>query len=603
MRLGIRGKLFLVSFVFVAVTAVVVGFVLEHQLRGLLESRISLELGRHAQVARDVLELSEPHDTVVLADPVADRLGQSTGARISIVAPDGRVLGDSALSVQEVAALDPQGDRPEIQAALQAAVGRSRRFSATLGKEMTYVALPFGGRGSVVRVGLPMEEIDGAVAQLRTILVVTGVVALLAAALLAAIASHLLSRSLRSLVAAVQVIAGTRVQGKPASGQPSDEIGGLAGSFNAMSEELERAMETIARERNRFETVLQAMDQAVVALDDQRRLTMVNRAARSMLGLPNNAIGHPLLTFVRVEQLDTLVTKAAAGEPAHTEFEFGALPAIRVRAQASPQGDGGIVIAMHDVTEIRRLETVRKDFVANVSHELRTPVAVIQANSETLLAGAMNDPVRAAVFIEALHRHAERLGRLVADLLDISRIEAGRAILDPRPIELRRAIDRAIESMATEAESRGMFVRREFDDPVWVRADDKALEQVLVNLVSNALRYSDGGKLVEIGLEHTDERARIEVRDDGPGIEAKHRERVFERFYRVDPGRARDKGGTGLGLAIVRHLIEAMGGAVGVEPRRPRGAVFWFELPVVALAEETSAHAQDRADEDPEPNP
>jgi len=321
------------------------------------------------------------------------------------------------------------------------------------------------------------------------------------------------------------------------------------------------------------------MDQAVIALDRNLKLTMVNRRARALLELKETFIGRSLLDYVRVPELRDLVANAEDGKPAHAEFDYGKMPRLRIRAQASRQASGGVVVVMHDMTEIRRLETIRKDFVANVSHELRTPVAVIRANTETLLAGAMKNPERAKVFIDALHRHADRLGRLVGDLLDISRIEAGRYPLSLEPIELGTAVDRAIEGLSTDAEARRLRVYRGFEGDAWVRADDKALEQVLVNLISNAIKYSDGGESVEVTLGIGDEPIRIEVRDDGPGIDPKHHRRVFERFYRVDSGRAREKGGTGLGLAIVKHLVEAMGGEVGVDARRPRGSVFWFSLP------------------------
>lgn len=586
MKLGIRGKLFLLCLVFVAVIDLVAGVVLEHQLRDAFEDRITEELARNVQGARSALELAGVDAKLGAVDPIADRLGEAMDARITVVAPDGSVLGDSALSLDEVATMEPHGGRPEVVAALAHGEGRSERYSTTLGRQMTYVAVPFGQDGSVVRVGLSMDAVDDAVAGVRTIIIVTGIAALLGAALLAALASHLFSKGLRSLVATAHAIATKRADVTRLPEEPSDEIGGLAGSFNHLADELERAMATMARERDRHETVLETMDQAVIALDSNLKLTMVNRRARALLELQETFIGRSLLDYVRVPELRDLVATAKDGKPAHAEFDYGKMPRLRIRAQASRQSSGGVVVVMHDMTEIRRLEMIRKDFVANVSHELRTPVAVIRANTETLMAGAMKDPERAMVFVEALHRHADRLGRLVGDLLDISRIEAGRYPLSLEPIELGSAVDRAIESLSTQAAARRLRVYRGFDGDAWVRADDKALEQVLVNLISNAIKYSDGGESVEVTLGAGDDPVRIEIRDDGPGIDPKHHQRVFERFYRVDSGRARDKGGTGLGLAIVKHLVEAMGGQVGVDARRPRGSVFWFALPSAAPIEE-----------------
>lgn len=579
MRLGIRSKLFVLSLAFVAVIGVVVGVVLDGQLRESLESRISQELLRTVHTARVAIELSGAEPSVEALDPVADRLGASMDARVTIIAADGVVLGDSVLSAQRVRDLDLHASRPEIVEARERGEGRAARFSLTLNANMTYVAIPLRDPQGFVRVAVPSDEIADSLGQLRRTLVITGIVALAAAAVLAAFASLLLTRSLLALVAGARAIATNRAEVTRLPERQSDELGGLAGSFNAVVEDLEHAMTTLAHERNRFETVLDTMDTAVLALNDQRQLTLINRCARRMFGLPEQAIGKPLLDYVRAPELRELVAAAERTNTAHTEFEYGSMPRRSVTAHGTVQREGGMVLVLHDVTEVRRLETIRKDFVANVSHELRTPVSVIRANTETLLGGALQRPDQAVPFVEALHRHAVRLGRLVADLLDISRIEAGHFPIALEATSLGAAIDRAITTLATEAEDRGTRVRRGFEGELWVDADEKALDQVLVNLISNAIRYSHNGAEVEISVANAEaDPLRIEVRDTGPGIDPKHHRRVFERFYRVDSGRSRDAGGTGLGLAIVKHLVEAMGGRVGVDTRRPWATVFWFTL-------------------------
>jgi two-component system phosphate regulon sensor histidine kinase PhoR len=221
---------------------------------------------------------------------------------------------------------------------------------------------------------------------------------------------------------------------------------------------------------------------------------------------------------------------------------------------------------------------VRRDFVANVSHELRTPVSIIQANTETLLAGALDEPAQARRFLDAMRRNAERLGQLISDLLDISRIEAGKYKIDKRAMSLAsvcRAVNKAVSSACRQ---RGVLLEIDIDEQQLVWADPGALEQVLINLVENAVKYGPEGGRVEIAAIDQGSMVRIEVRDEGPGIAPAHRRRVFERFYRVDPGRSRGMGGTGLGLAIVKNLTEAMGGEVGVDPREPTGSIFWLRL-------------------------
>jgi two-component system phosphate regulon sensor histidine kinase PhoR len=223
---------------------------------------------------------------------------------------------------------------------------------------------------------------------------------------------------------------------------------------------------------------------------------------------------------------------------------------------------------------------VRRDFVANVSHELRTPVAVIRANAETLLAGAKDDPQMAPKLIDGLHRNAERLARILADLLDLSRLDAGQYRLDVAPVAVRTVTEQSLSAVETQAQKRGITVEVAVPPSIAVKADAKALDQILVNLIDNGVKYTraDGHVWVE-AKEIGDDSVRIEVRDDGPGIADKHRERVFERFYRADPSRSREAGGTGLGLSIVKHLVESMGGEVGVEPNAPRGSIFWLQLP------------------------
>ena len=336
---------------------------------------------------------------------------------------------------------------------------------------------------------------------------------------------------------------------------------------------------TLAAEHNRFEAVLQTMAPAVIALDGEHHVTTVNLGARRLLGLPDVVEGRPLVDLVRLPALHALLDRAHEGG---TELADIDLPGQRqVLGRATRQADGGIVVVLDDVTEVRRLERVRKDFVANVSHELRTPISVIKANAETLLEGALDDPPAARRFVEGLYRHADRLGRLVSDLLDISQLESGRRELADEPILVAEVAEEVVESLLGEAEAKGVTITVSVPDDLEVRADPKALEQVFFNLVDNAIKYSPTGSRVEVAALLQPDAVRIEVRDDGPGIDPKHRVRIFERFYRVDPGRSREMGGTGLGLSIVKHLVDSLGGELGVEPRRPRGSIFWFRLPNV----------------------
>jgi two-component system phosphate regulon sensor histidine kinase PhoR len=260
--------------------------------------------------------------------------------------------------------------------------------------------------------------------------------------------------------------------------------------------------------------------------------------------------------------------------------EFTTAAGVRAVARLTAQRSGvGRLLVVDDVTAIRRLETIRRDFIANVSHELRTPVSVIRANAETLQGGGKDDPRFADRLIDGLHRNAERLARIIADLLDLSRLDADHYRLERQPVDVAAAVGQAVTAVEHAATTRGSTVTVAVPPGCVVLADPKALDQVLVNLLDNAVKYAPAGGKLEVRAVPHDRGVRLEVADDGPGLAPVHRDRVFERFYRVDPGRSRDQGGTGLGLSIVKHLVESMGGTVGVDANQPTGSIFWCELP------------------------
>ena len=347
----------------------------------------------------------------------------------------------------------------------------------------------------------------------------------------------------------------------------------LADWVNYLAEDAERSHRGLLRERELLSTVADGLTQGVIAVDDEHKIELLNDAARTMLGVQSSPVGEPLIEFVRVPEVFDLIDHDEAAS-AEVELQTGIKTLIRV---AHKYGGTGRVLLLEDVTTVRKLETVRRDFVANVSHELRTPVAVIRANAETLLAGAKDDPVMAPKLIEGLHRNAERLARLLADLLDLSRLEAGQYRLELTSVPLRALAEQSIAALEPHTTRRDVTISIAVPPELAVKADAKALDQILVNLVDNGVKYTERNVWIEARSDG--EGVRIEVRDDGSGIAAKHRERVFERFYRADPSRTREAGGTGLGLSIVKHLTESMDGEVGVEPNTPTGSIFWLRLP------------------------
>jgi len=408
-------------------------------------------------------------------------------------------------------------------------------------------------------------------------------------------ATRLANRDLALLLTHTQALASGEDRA-PLHLPESAELEGIAGSIQQLSGELQRTVRELAAERDRFQAVLVAMSEGVMALDRSGRALLFNPAARELLGLPEAVTGRRLVEIVDIDELDELLEDLEDEEYATAEFvrNVGGEP-LRLLISGTAREDGGCVLVLHDMTEIRRLESLRRDFVANVSHELRTPVAVVQASAEALYDGAMDDPEYATHFLSAILRNTARLASLINDLLSLSRIEEGRYKFLFADIDLQDAVHKVVEALSPRLGTRSHHLQVALEPGITVRADASALEQVLVNLLENAMKYTPEGGHLAVRAQAIDaETAMIEVVDDGPGIDPVHQPRLFERFYRVDAGRSREVGGTGLGLAIVKHLVEAMSGQVGMEHNQPRGSVFWVRLPSVRI--QAPAQAED-ADE------
>ncbi|MFN7952966.1 MAG: ATP-binding protein [bacterium] len=584
MKLGIRGKLFAVSVGLIVAVVLASGLVLERELRSWLEGRLETELHLMASQAAVAIDASHSPITIEGLDPLADKLGAAIGARVTVIAHDGTVLGDSDLAPEQVRTVENHANRPELRAATARGLGASRRYSATIHTDLLYLAVPFGDGAGFVRVALPLHEVSSVVTRLRWLLLVAGAAGLAVAVGMSALASHWATRTVRDLVASAGAIAAGE-KGARIAITSRDELGGLGGSLNRLAEQLERTVAALADERDRIQGVLEGMNEAVLAIDANGLVTLMNRAALELAGRERVPTGRPLIELLRVPALDDAVTAArAGGVPAPVEFQAGGERPRTILARIAGQPGGGCVVVFHDVTEIRRLEKVRSDFVANVSHELRTPVAAILANAETLAGGALDDRERAPEFLEAMVRNAARLGRIIDDLLDLSKIEAGAYPLAPQEVNVAELACAALALLADAARAKQITLAwdESCPDSLTAWADEHALEDVLGNLLDNAVKYTPAGGHVTMTARAQGEHVRIEVSDDGPGIPPHQRTRVFERFYRVDAGRSREMGGTGLGLAIVKHLVDAMGGRVGVDPVDPHGSRFWVLLPARA---------------------
>ncbi|MEZ4439007.1 MAG: ATP-binding protein [Polyangiaceae bacterium] len=571
MKLGVRGQLFAISLLLIVGVGLATGAFFESRLRDELRGRREVSLLIRARTAAVAAQaLTGDHEVLVR------ELGKLDAGRVALF--DGS--GSLRASVGGPPSDRPDVPAPEVTEALATGSGIARRNDPR-GDPILYAAVAFPPAPDlpqgVIRIAVPLDDADSTITALRKVMFLAGLVGLVLAVVMGGIAAELMVRAFRRMVTdAVSVATGEKAPSvAPASlGRPP------SGGLDAAAAELERAVSDLAGERDRLETILERMTDAVLALDEDERITIANNAAFDLLHFDDDDVGRPLLEAVRLPVLTELAQRCQGEEDASIEFELPDPPHRQILARAAPlKWMGGVVIVMHDMTEIRRLERMRRDFVANVSHELRTPIAIIRANAETLLDGAIDDEQRAPEFVEAMHRSAERLNNLIGDLLDLSRIEAGSYATRLETLSVDVALETTLDALTAKAEGRRIELAVSADPDLFLRADRTALGQILLNLVDNAIKYSDAGGHVMLRARRVGPLVRIEVEDDGPGIEPHHRRRIFERFYRVDPSRSRDIGGTGLGLSIVRHLAEQMHGQVGVEAAPRRGSLFWVELP------------------------
>ncbi len=579
MKLGVRGKLFLFSLALILAAALIAGLFLERKQRSALGSRIEIELLHHARMARELIIESGQHELEAI-DRLADRLGQATASRFTVMAPDGRVLGESELPPEEIRRMDNHGSRPEILDALKSGMGVYHRHSETLDTDMLYVAIPYGegARRGTIRAAMPLAEVDTAISDLRFNLFAAGLLGLLGAFLIAGLSSHLLTRRLRDLIRHARSISK-----HPAISADfgREDIQSLAGSFDQLAQALQRQVNLLADERDLSDTIINTMSEALFALDENTRISLLNRAAESLFEFDKSPLGQELSEATGEPLLGDLVKRIAPDKVASVEFTLEAEEQRHLLAKAATQRSGrGCVVVIHDITEIRRMERMNREFIANASHELRTPVTVIRANAELLADGIFDDGPTAKKLLTALDRNAERLASILSDLLNLARLDARKYRVSLEAVPLAAVANSVVATLQPVADSKQITLELEIPVESRVLADAGTLEQILSNLLENAIKYTPERGRVWITQRSAGNRVQIRVHDNGPGIPEEHRALLFQRFHRVDTGRSRSMGGTGLGLAIVKDLAGVMKGRVGMEPGQPDGSVFWIELQV-----------------------
>jgi two-component system phosphate regulon sensor histidine kinase PhoR len=518
---------------------------------------------------------------------LAESIGTVIKSRVTLIAPNGTVIGDSDVGQSRLSQLENHLQRPEIQEALKNGSGSALRYSDTLRTSMLYSAMTYrsGTTHGVIRLAMPLEYLTTARDTLHSIVGWATLVTMLIGLLFSYALSNLTSKPLRDMADAAARIGygGSKARIPVAS---KDEIGMLAGVLNDMSERIEDQVHRLSAEKQRLDTILRSMGEGVMVTAPDGVITLVNPAFRRLFSIAGDVEGKKLVEISR--HPDLLEAFNDLGKPEVNELireisiqpndctlftHWVPLDVDRVRQ--------GIVAVFHDISDLKKAENMRRDFVANVSHELRTPVTIIKGYAETLLDGALeSNPAHAKRFVEIISSHSERLTNLINDILTLSSLETKEALLELNPIDVSGTIAKACMLLQERADQKSIAILNEAIGGALPRvmADQGRLEQVVVNLLENAIKYTPDGGSIRLFTEDENAYIRVSVADTGIGIPFKDLPRIFERFYRVDEARTREQGGTGLGLAIVKHIVQLHGGNVSVTSDPGHGSVFSFTL-------------------------
>ncbi len=576
------------SYIFIAIGALLVaGWYFVHSLDAFLHNLVVVELSERARLLQNqVLPHLEPLDPGTV-DAICKQSGKASETRFTVILTSGVVIGDTWETPQN---MDNHAGRPEISGALANGQATSKRFSTTLQQNIIYVAIavrkesqPIG----VVRASIPLARMEAQLARIRAeFWGIGGLVALLALGVTFAI-SRQYGRKMQELKQSAARLAEGELAHRLAI-PDSDELAGLAESLNRMAAQLESRMQTVISQRNQMEAVLSSMLEGVIAVSRDERILSINPAAARWFDLdPEKVRDRSIPEAIRNLAIQKFVTRSLKSRvPVEDDVTVYRNGERILNIKSAPLLDVGpepigILIVFNDVTQLRRLEDMRREFVANVSHEIKTPLTAIKGFVETLHHNIVETPEEARRFLAIIAKHVDRLNTIIEDLLMLSRIEneGERGAIQRETTRLRDIFQNAVQICRPQADEKRIRIELAGDEELEAMVDPVLIEQAVVNLLDNAVKYTDSKKTVRVLAQAVDDEIQIQVQDQGIGIEEKHLPRLFERFYRVDKARSRAQGGTGLGLAIVKHIAQAHGGHVTVESRLGEGSRFTLHLP------------------------
>jgi len=590
LRINIHYKITLIFGIIIAFILSGIYLYLDKSLREHTHQRIRTDLKKQISLVESYLEESSiPNIKSYELDKIANKIGENLELRVTIIDLDGRVFGDSELDVNELIGVENHLYRPEVQQALKSKIGESRRFSTTVKKDMLYIATVYGRNKTqgIIRLAIPLLEIKLISDRVKKILVAALLFAFILAIIISFLASVFISKPVREISLITQDVARGNFS-KRVPIYSNDEIGDLSKAFNYMSEQVKLKLQEINLSKSRLEAVLLSMFEGVMVVDSGGTILLMNQRLKDFLLVKDDPVGRKPIEVIRnieIQEITDCVLKANCGvkaaeisvlTPQEKILSVHATPVIR---EDNPEG---AVLVFYDITNLRQLEKVRRDFVANVSHELRTPISSIKGYAETLIDGALEDKENARDFLKIIYSDSERLARLIDDLLDLSKIESDKFGLALKACSFEPIITRVITGLQRQIQDKEISIKIKIPKDIPdILADEVRIAQVLLNLIDNAIKYNQQKGIITISAKEKNEFVRIDVSDTGIGISDKDLPRLFERFYRVDKARSRELGGTGLGLSIVKHIVSAHNGEVSVQSIAGQGSTFSFTLPRV----------------------
>jgi two-component system, OmpR family, phosphate regulon sensor histidine kinase PhoR len=557
-------------------------------MEGLYTDQLKADLEARARLAAEPIGELLKRDQPGRVDALAKALGHASNTRFTVILPSGKVIGDSDA---DPADMDNHRDREEIKRALADGFGWIIRRSSTLQEDRIYVAVGImhgDGPAAVVRTSCPLTALNDATVRVRDQVMLAVLIAVACYAGISLLISRHVSRPLEEIKAGVDRFAAgdlnhrLRVAG-------SAEVAALAETMNRMAGQLDERIRTVLRQQNEREAMLSSMEEGVLAIDNDGTILSLNKACATLLGEEEAKLqGRSIYEVIRKADLLQFIESALAGaSPVEGELQIRGVQDRWVSAHGTllhnaQRGRIGVLVVLHDITRLRHLEEVRRDFVANVSHELRTPITSIKGFLETLVDGAFEDKENAHRFLQIMLRQVNRLDAIIGDLLVLSRIERGSEdqLIELAREPIRGVLQAAIEMCEKKATDKAVKIELVCPQDLSGEINAALLEQAVVNLLDNAIKYSNSEALIEVRAACEGTELVICVKDQGCGIDAQHLPRLFERFYRVDKARSRELGGTGLGLAIVRHIALAHRGSVRVESTVGVGSTFCLRLPM-----------------------